>query len=107
MIVAPLNCSNPNLANLSTYEFNRLVFNLLSRIATNAGDWDIFWKSLNCGNPFPIQNCSSLVPEHYDDIQLSYTDDDLTQVVYKLGTHLVATLNLSYTDSILTEVARA
>jgi len=52
---------------------------------------------------------SSLVPEKYDYIELSYTGSDLTGVVYKTGGAsgtTVATLTLGYTDSKLTSVER-
>jgi len=49
----------------------------------------------------------SLVPESYDEIDLSYTVDDLTGVVYKLDGATVATLTLTYTLGKLTKVERA
>lgn len=46
------------------------------------------------------------IPE-YDEIVLSYTDGDLTGVVYKLETVVVCTLTLSYTNGNLTGVAKS
>jgi hypothetical protein len=48
------------------------------------------------------------IPEH-DYIALSYTGDDLTGIVYKTGGSggtTVATLTLSYTDSVLQSVTK-
>jgi hypothetical protein len=45
------------------------------------------------------------VPEH-DDIELSYTEGDLTGVVYKMGGSTVGELQLSYTEGNLTRVQR-
>jgi len=46
------------------------------------------------------------IPTH-DDIVLSYTGSNLTQVVYKLLTVTVATLTLSYTGSRLDQVTKS
>ena len=46
------------------------------------------------------------IPTH-DEIQLSYTGDNLTSVVYKLDSVTVATLTLSYTGSQLDSVVRS
>lgn len=43
----------------------------------------------------------------YDKIELSYTDENVTTVVYKNNNVTVATLNLGYTDNVLTSVERA
>ena len=50
---------------------------------------------------------SSLVPETYDSIELSYTGDDLTEVVYKQGGSTIATLNLTYSGGKLETVTRS
>jgi len=47
-----------------------------------------------------------LVPFTYDTIDLSYTGDDLTGAVYKLGATTKATLTLTYTGDDLTKVVR-
>lgn len=44
------------------------------------------------------------IPE-YDEIELGYTGDDLTSVVYKQATATVATLSLTYTSGNLTNVS--
>lgn len=49
---------------------------------------------------------SSLVPQKYDEIDLSYTGDNLTGVVYKSAGVTVATLTLTYAGSTLTNVVR-
>jgi len=41
----------------------------------------------------------------YDEIELGYTGDNLTTVVYKLATVTVATLTLAYTGDKLTNVS--
>lgn len=54
-------------------------------------------------------NASGLVPESYDYMQLTYTGDNLTGVVYKTGGAsgtTVATLTLAYTGSNLTSVTK-
>lgn len=50
---------------------------------------------------------TSLIPNVYDSIELSYTGDDLTEVVYKAGGSTIATLNLSYLGGKLVEVQRS
>jgi hypothetical protein len=52
---------------------------------------------------------TQLVPKEYDYIDLSYTNDDLTGVIYKTGGSggtTVATLTLTYTDSVLQTITR-
>lgn len=52
---------------------------------------------------------SGLVPTAYDYISLSYTDTDLTGVVYKTGGSTgttVATLTLAYTAHVLQTITR-
>jgi len=51
-----------------------------------------------------------LVPKDFDYISLSYTGDDLTSVVYKVGGSggaTVTTLTLSYTNNVLQSVGRS
>ncbi len=50
---------------------------------------------------------SSLIPNIYDTIQLSYTGDDVTEVIYKQGGITVATLNLTYLSGKLVQVDRS
>jgi len=61
-------------------------------------------------NPLSITSRNSLVPEIYDYISLSYTGDNLTTVIYKLGGSggtIVATLTLGYSGSTLTSVTKS
>lgn len=58
-------------------------------------------------NSIKMANASSLVPESYDEIVLSYTGSDLTGVVYKKATVTVATLTLTYSASKLTHIVRS
>lgn len=53
-----------------------------------------------------VINVSSLIPKQYDKIELSYTGDDLTGVVYKLDGSTVVTLTLAYTGGKLTSVTK-
>ncbi len=50
---------------------------------------------------------SSLIPTTYDTIELGYTGDDLTEVIYKNGGLTVATLSLSYSSGKLIQVDRS
>lgn len=52
-------------------------------------------------------NISSLVPESYNSILLSYTGDDLTEVIYKENGFTVATLDLTYSSGKLIQVVRS
>lgn len=49
----------------------------------------------------------SLCPSEYDEIDLTYTDGEVTGVVYKLAAATVSTLTLTYTDGVLTKVAKS
>jgi len=65
---------------------------------------------VDSNNRLTIADMSQLVPKEYDYISLSYTDDDLTGVVYKTGGSggtTVATLTLTYTDNVLQSVERS
>jgi hypothetical protein len=53
-----------------------------------------------------LQAINSLVPTVFDNIALSYTGGDLTQVVYKLGATVVSTLTLTYAGGNLTSVVK-
>lgn len=62
---------------------------------------------ISSDNPLPTTDFSTLVPESYDYISLSYTGSNLTGVVYKEGGSsgkTVATLTLTYdgSDNLLT-----
>lgn len=50
---------------------------------------------------------SNLIPNTYDSIQLTYTGDDLTEVVYKKDGLTVATLDLTYSGGKLVQVDRS
>lgn len=54
-----------------------------------------------------VSNLGTLVPEEYDEIDLSYTGDNLTGVVYKSLGMTVATLTLSYSGDKLIQVLRS
>lgn len=54
-----------------------------------------------------IVSLSPLIPEQYDELELGYTGDDITQVVYKDGGTTVATLTLGYSGGRLTSVVRS
>lgn len=76
--------------------------------------------SNDAGNPIPISDAGGSItvdgtvntltgleiPPH-DKIELSYTGDNLTSVVYKDGLSTVATLTLAYTGSRLDSVTRS
>jgi hypothetical protein len=56
-----------------------------------------------------VVDMSTLVPDNYDYIALTYTGDNLTKVVYKSGGSsgsTVATLTLAYTGSQLISVTK-
>lgn len=52
-------------------------------------------------------SASALVPSDYDEISLSYTGSDLTQVQYKKNSTVITTLTLSYTSGNLTGVVKS
>lgn len=54
-----------------------------------------------------INNVSQLVPGDYDTIEMSYTGDDVTEVVYKKNGSTVAVLDLVYSAGKLTSVTRS
>ena len=56
---------------------------------------------------FRMHNINSLIPVEYDELELAYTVNDLTSVIYKLGGATVATLTLSYTTGKLTGVVKS
>jgi len=64
---------------------------------------------VSSANPMPILSVNNLVPDAYDYVDLSYTGDNLTGVVYKVGGSggvTIATLTLTYTGDVLNSVAR-
>lgn len=54
-----------------------------------------------------IISLSPLIPEQYDAIELGYTGDDITSVVYKQGAATVGTLTLGYAGGRLSSVVRS
>ena len=75
-------------------------------IATNVALLDESNDPINGSNPLPVIGGNGLVTESYDYIDLTYTGDNITTVVYKdggAGGTTVATLTLTYSgDKILT-----
>jgi len=59
----------------------------------------------DAGNPIPTITGLS-IPEH-DNIQLTYTGENLTGVAYRVGSTTVATLTLSYTGSRLDSITKS
>jgi hypothetical protein len=57
------------------------------------------------GSPLPIVQ-GLQIPAH-DEVELSYTGDNLTGVVYKESSVTVATLTLSYSGSTLTSIVKS
>jgi hypothetical protein len=57
------------------------------------------------GNPIPTIT-GLQIPQH-DRVELGYTGEDLTQVVYKLAGSVVTTLQLTYTSGKLVAIAKA
>jgi hypothetical protein len=58
---------------------------------------------------WPVRDLAKLVPFEFDYINLSYTGNNLTQVVYRSGGSsgtIVATLTMTYTGSRLDTVTR-
>lgn len=53
-----------------------------------------------------LETLNSLVPSKFDNIQLAYTQTDLTQVQYFLGATLVSTLTLGYVSGNLVSVTK-
>jgi trans-2-enoyl-CoA reductase len=54
-----------------------------------------------------VRVANGFAPEHYDTINMGYTGDNLTTVVYKLDGVTVATLTLGYTGDNLTQIVRS
>lgn len=56
---------------------------------------------------FRMIGVNTLIPSEYDEMELSYTGDDLTTIVYKMNTAVIATLTLSYTSGKLTSIVKS
>jgi len=60
-------------------------------------------------NSWPVRDLAKLIPFEFDYLSLSYTGNNLTQVVYRSGGSggaIVATLTMTYTGSRLDTVTR-
>lgn len=64
-------------------------------------------STVSSSNPFPVDLAEGFNIPSYDSIELGYTDDNLTSVVYKKDSVTVATLTLSYTSGNLTGVTKS
>ncbi len=62
---------------------------------------------INTGNPLPVEFQGGFEIPEYDEIDLGYTGDNLTTVIYSLATVVVTTLTLSYTGDQLTNVVKS
>lgn len=69
-----------------------------------AGIWA---KRAGGGLQGEILALTSLVPTAYNDIQLVYSGDNLTSVIYRNAGAVVATLSLTYSGDRLTRVVRS
>jgi hypothetical protein len=59
-------------------------------------------------NPIEALTINTLVPTAYDDISLGYdASDNLISVIYKSSSVVVATLTLTYTSGLLTQVVKS
>lgn len=54
-----------------------------------------------------VLNLTQLVPNQYDEVDLGYTADELTSVIYSNNGVTVATLALTYTAGNLTHIERS
>ena len=72
--------------------------------ATQGGNLKISLEEVNGIDPIPVVTGLE-IPEH-NKIELTYTGDNLTTVVYKLGATTVASLTLTYTGSRLDSIER-
>ena len=67
-------------------------------------------EAISNSNPFPVVTINGLVPDSYDYIELGYTGDNITTVIYKTGGSdgtTVATLTLGYIGDKLTSVEKS
>jgi hypothetical protein len=98
MLIEGVKLSNGQVVPLSVDDLGRLILG-----------GEVEFKN-DSGNPIPITGSLSAVPglsiPSHDGIEMTYTGDDLTGVVYKSGEDTVATLTLGYTDGKLTSVVR-
>jgi len=86
------------------------IFGLESNSATATGTFKhVTVSTSGTKTALDTVNISQLIPEIYDYISLSYTGDDLTGVIYKVGGSsgtTVATLALTYLSGVLQTVTR-
>ena len=77
------------------------------RLSTNNGE------SVSEGNPLPVMNMSELIPDDYDEINLTYVASgngvgEIETVTYKKDSTTIATLTLSYnSDNKLSSVVKS
>lgn len=65
---------------------------------------------VNSNNRLTTLNMGQLVPEEYDYIDFNYTDDDLTEIIYKTGGaggSTVATLTIAYSGGKLNTITKS
>jgi len=65
---------------------------------------------VNDNNRLTTLNMGQLVPEEYDYLDFNYTDDDLTEIIYKTGGaggSTVATLTLTYSGGKLNTITKS
>jgi hypothetical protein len=67
---------------------------------------DGYGRTVSPTDPLPVSFAGLDIPKH-DNIQLTYTGDNLTSVVYRVGVTTVATLTLAYTGSRLDSVTKS
>lgn len=82
-----------------------IVYIAASGSGTN-GDPFVVTNALPAGTVVGLESFPGFNLPNYDEIQLGYTGEDVTTVTYKENGATVATLNLSYTNGLLTGVAR-
>ena len=74
-----------------------------------SSDGGITWYAQKGDTSGRAITVSGLVPHEYDHISLSYTGDNLTGVVYRVGGvagSIVATLVLAYTGAVLSTITK-
>ncbi len=76
-------------------------------LAQITGDDDAHIAKVDAQGALLTNINSVLTPAQFDTIELGYTGSDLTTVVYKLATVVVATLTLTYADGKLSTVVRS
>ena len=71
--------------------------------------FETFQYDVDAYGSLAVRTFNALVTEKHDYISLSYTGDNLTTVVYKIGGSsgtTIATLTLAYSGSTLTSVTK-